>query len=154
MQQLEKHAVSYKLIKSKNQMKKNLFILALVAIFVSVVVVAQTTDKKKVETKATTETKACCDKGTDASKTKVAGDKTCTKAEGDVKTCNKEKEGETKACCKDKVEGEKTACTKEKEGETKTCAKEGTETKACCKEKTDVKACTKTTAPAATTVTK
>lgn len=80
-------------------MKKNIFILALVAMFVSVSVMAQTPAPKKAETK-----KECCEKGA------KSGDKACSK-EG--KACCKEgAKGEAKACCKDAKKGEAKACAK------------------------------------------
>lgn len=65
-------------------MKKNIFILALVAMFVSANVMAQTAEPKKAEVK-----KECC-----------------KDAKGEKKAC---KEGE-KSCCKEGAKGEKKAC--------------------------------------------
>lgn len=73
-------------------MKKNIFILALVAMFVSTNVMVQAATPKKAEAK-----KECCD---------AKGDKKACK-EGDKKTC---KEGDKKACCKEEAKGEKKAC--------------------------------------------
>ena len=65
-------------------MKKNIFILALVAMFVSTNVMVQAAEPKKAEPK-----KECCD------------------AKGEKKAC---KEGE-KSCCKEEAaKGEKKAC--------------------------------------------
>lgn len=70
-------------------MKKNIFILALVAMFVSANVMAQTAAPKKAETK-----KECC---SDAKGEK----KDCAK--GDKKECKGEAKGEKKACCDKKA---------------------------------------------------
>ena len=87
-------------------MKKNLFILALIAIFVSVNVMAQTAVKS-----------------TTASKTEVkAADKACCK---DAKTCDA-KEVKSGACCKDKASADKKSCCQ---------GKEMAGGKACCKDK-------------------
>ena len=72
-------------------MKKNIFILALVAMFVSTNVMVQAAEPKKAEPK-----KECCD---------AKGEKKACK-EGDKKAC---KEGE-KSCCKEAAKGEKKAC--------------------------------------------
>lgn len=73
-------------------MKKNIFILALVAMFVSTTAMAQTADPKKAETK-----KECCKDGA------KSGDKACKgEAKGDSKACCKDsKKADSKACCSD-----------------------------------------------------
>lgn len=75
-------------------MKKNIFILAVVAMFVSANVMAQTTPAK-AETKkecCKTEKKECC----------KTNKKDCAK--GETKKCDK---GEKKACCDKKAETKK-----------------------------------------------
>jgi len=62
-------------------MKKNIFILAMVAIFVSANVMAQTSEPKKAETK-----KECCTKG---EKKDCKGDKTACKSEAKGACCDK-----------------------------------------------------------------
>ena len=80
-------------------MKKNIFILALVAMFVSTTVMAQTAAPKKAETK-----KECCKDGA------KSGDKACCKedakackegAKGEAKACKDSKKADSKACCSD-----------------------------------------------------
>jgi hypothetical protein len=72
-------------------MKKNIFILALVAMFVSTTVMAQTAAPKKAETK-----KECCKDGA------KSGDKACKgEAKGDSKACKDSKKADSKACCSD-----------------------------------------------------
>lgn len=98
-------------------MKKSVLMLALIAIFLSANVVAQTAQKKsttKTEVKASA--KPCCDKSTaDASKVKGEGckdkanaeAKPCCKdkANAGAKPCNKDQaKADAKPCCKDKVE--------------------------------------------------
>lgn len=64
-------------------MKRNIFILALVAMFVSATISAQTTETKKVETK-----KECCKSKDDK---KACADKKDKKACADKKACCSEK---------------------------------------------------------------
>jgi len=84
-------------------MKKNLFILALVAMFVSVNVMAQTAAKATTAA-SKTEVKACCKDGKTAEGTAVKSH-ACSndKATADKKACCKDKDA--KACCKDKAAG-------------------------------------------------
>ncbi|MFZ4581472.1 MAG: hypothetical protein ACOYM7_02370 [Paludibacter sp.] len=73
-------------------MKKNIFILALVAMFVSSSVMAATAAPKKAEVK-----KECCKDGA------KSGDKACCKegAKGEAKACKDGAKGDAKACCKE-----------------------------------------------------
>lgn len=98
-------------------MKKSVLMLALIAIFLSANVVAQTAPKStKAKTEVKASNKACCDKTT-AEASKVKGE--ACKDNANAKPCCKDKaNAEAKPCSKDQAKTDAKPCCKDTKVET------------------------------------